>query len=110
MKNESEVIEKRLEHLGRRQKILDRLVVKAKEDLAKEILKLGPGRLHGLMVKNAYTMGITPEEYNEAEILIRGLPLGQKDCWVCQEGHKEKEILDLGICRGHANYALVTRK
>lgn len=113
MKNESETIEKKLARLGRRQKILDRLVVKAKVDLAKEILKLGPERLHSLMVKNTYGEGLSGQEFNEAETLIGGLPLGSNDCWACSfDGNKEKrkEISGLGICRGHASYALVTRK
>lgn len=98
--------------LGKRQQILNRLVERTKKDLVNEILKMGPKGLQGLMVKNAYEGGLSKKEYDEAETLIDGLPLGQEDCWVCpsDDKGKRKGILDYGICRGHAHYALITRK
>ncbi len=101
---------RRLELLKRRQKFVGRLVEKAEEDLAVHIIAQGPERLHILMVKNAHGDGLSQQEYKEANIMIGGLPLGATDCWVCDTRPKNKAILGLGICRGHAGYALATRK
>jgi len=69
--------------------------------------------LEQLLEKNAYGEGLTQEEENRARELIAIPVLSKDDCWVCKmscPNNVEKAIFDTGLCRGHAYYALVTRK
>ncbi len=109
--NTRKTVEEKLARLGKRRIILNRLVEKAEEELAAEILKLGSDGLNDLMVRNCTVgRGLTLREDKEAQLLISRLPLGAEDCWVCSSEDKRKAISGLGICRGHAGYALATRK
>jgi len=62
-----------------------------------------------LLEKNAYTKeGLTIEEHTAASLLIMltGTINGRESCWLCGQ----PAIEDTGLCRGHAQYALATRK
>lgn len=70
-----------------------------------------PDRLSDLLKKNAYTQeGLTQAERLEAEALIEFLPRGEDNCWVCLPNRPQKAIAGIGLCQGHATYALITRK
>lgn len=62
-----------------------------------------------LLEKNAYGGGLTPEEWGRAEKLIGEAKPTEEDCWVCHPP-EQKTIYSTGLCKGHANYALITRK
>jgi len=77
------------------------------------ITSQGPSRLQQLLEQNACGSDLNEQEKKEARILIDNLPLGDKGCWVCgfdKERNNRKVISGLDICRGHAGYALATRK
>lgn len=62
-----------------------------------------------LLEKNAYTKeGLTKEEHAEASLLIMLTGTINKDeqCGLCGQPALE----DTSLCRGHAMYALATRK
>ena len=63
--------------------------------------------LQSLLEKNAYGAGLTVEETKKAKKLIADPVYTENECWICEE---DKAIYDTGICRGHAYYALITRK
>jgi hypothetical protein len=67
-----------------------------------------------LLKKNAYGEGLTPVEMNRARYLIWADPVyAKEDCGVCKTStpnEVDKAIYDTGLCRGHASYALATRK
>ncbi|MBI2045370.1 hypothetical protein HYT23_04900 [Candidatus Pacearchaeota archaeon] len=67
--------------------------------------------LNELLGRNAYgDKELTEEEINRAWDLIahpRFFGENGEKCWVCKE---HTAIYDTGLCQGHANYALCTRK
>ncbi len=72
--------------------------------------------LEVLLEKNAYGSGLTREEQNRAVELIVNAEITEKGCWICEmydrdiSQEENKAIYDTGVCRGHAHYALSTRK
>ena len=70
--------------------------------------------LEMLLKKNTYGKGLTPAEMSRARYLISVNPVyAKEDCWVCKTStpnEVDKAIYDTGLCRGHASYALATRK
>ena len=65
-----------------------------------------------LLEKNITEEGLTLEEHSRAEKLIDSVDMSEEeDCWPCGTVKRsEKAIADTGMCRGHARYALRTRK
>jgi hypothetical protein len=78
----------------------------------------GKSELEILLEKNAYVKeGLTPEEMEEASKLIENPQYSNENCWVCEMVERKKSdpridkaIYDIGMCQGHARYALSTRK
>ncbi|MBI2450543.1 MAG: hypothetical protein HYV47_03335 [Candidatus Nealsonbacteria bacterium] len=67
--------------------------------------------LEVLLEKNAYGEGLNKEEYGKALVLIRDAEPGEEVCWVCKMNNQDdRSIHDTGLCKGHARYALATRK
>ena len=74
--------------------------------------------LETLLEKNAYTeKGLTKKEMKRTAELINSPEYSEKNCWICEGLAKnnknyeaEKAIYDTGMCKGHATYALLTRK
>jgi hypothetical protein len=66
-----------------------------------------------LLEKNAYGDGLTSEEQKRACQLIADPVFSKEDCLACKmscPNDIKKAIFDIGLCQGHASYALVTRK
>jgi hypothetical protein len=69
----------------------------------------GAGRLKALLGRQAGYVGLDEEEEQEAHELIAGTVLGDEICWLCRmTGASNAAIKGLGLCRGHAFYALAT--
>ena len=77
-----------------------------------EKTKKNESELQKLLKKNAYGPGLTIEEYQRARFLINNPEYTKEDCWCYKPflGEPKKTIFDTGLCQGHANYALATRK
>ena len=70
--------------------------------------------LQTLLNRNISTFGLSPEDYNYAEELIRSAEKSKEDCCVCTAlRDKSRVVLDTSLCSkhaGHARYALNTGK
>ena len=68
--------------------------------------------LQSLLDKNRKE-GLTSEEDKRARELIVNPEYSDRDCWCCRmstPGDIGKAIYDTGLCKSHANYALISRK
>ena len=66
-----------------------------------------------MLLEANLTRGLLDDEFGQAVSLIKNGLLSDKDCWVCKISYPQnvdKVLVDINLCRGHAHYALVTRK
>ena len=73
--------------------------------------------LSTLLDKNISKEGLSEEEFERARELIINPDYSSKPCWVCRlfgdlsnEQPPNRAIYDIGLCQGHASYALMARK
>ncbi len=84
---------------------------KIKMPLEKTIQK---SELKSLLEKNTSETGLTSEEFKRAtELIVDSEYSTDEDCWCCRmttPPRLSKAIYDIGLCKGCASYALISRK